>query len=106
MTYRWFELRKGFAGPFTSILQAQFMFLFWIKPRVDRHKVLWIIVAPLVLLFLVQDFLYQVIVATFVFMEWPRDLLFTGRIKRLDKVGDWRAERFKNVLNEIDPGHV
>lgn len=106
MKYSWFEFRENILGPLTSILQIQFMFLFWIKPTVEKYPILWIFAIWPALAFIIQDFLYQVVIATLIFWELPRDWLFTGRISRLSQAGDWRAERFKQVLNENDPGHV
>lgn len=106
MRYSWFEVRYLISAPATLFLLAFFMALSWAKPTVDRYKVLWIPAVPFVAVFLVLDALYQLVIGTWLFLERPRDLLFTGRLKRLDEAGDCRIDRFKRTLNEIDPGHV
>ncbi|PIY28409.1 MAG: hypothetical protein COZ09_10190 [Comamonadaceae bacterium CG_4_10_14_3_um_filter_60_42] len=106
LRYSWFEIRYLIVAPVTLALLVYFMGLFRAKPAVDRYKVLWIIAAPFVVVFLVMDALYQLIIGTWLFLERPRDILFTGRLKRLDEAGDCRVDRFKRTLNEIDPGHV
>ena len=99
----YYEMRYLAAGPFTLLLLVQFAGLFWLDRNVKNAR-WWF--APLVVVFLIEDFLYQVFVGTFLFLERPRDWLFTGRIARMDERGDPRAVRFKRVLNAIDEGHV
>jgi hypothetical protein len=101
MKWTWFELRYGLVFPFWGVMLIQYVALFWLAKRVPR-PVLYIPAA----IFIVENFFFQVVVGTLLFLERPRDLQFTGRIKRMTEAGDERAERFKRVLNESDPGHV
>ena len=95
-----FEIRHLIAAPVTLALLLQFAALAWLMPRLPR-PVFWVIAVP----FIIQDVLYQITVGTFLFWERPREFMFTTRLKRLDGI-DPHVERFKNVLNELDKGHV
>lgn len=75
----------------------------------------WHIKAPLYFYLAVgavADFIFNVLVATVIFVELPRELLFTDRVKRHVTKGNKRqyrfklAQYFKRTLNKIDPGHV
>lgn len=95
-----FEIRHLMAAPVTLALLLQFAALAWLMPRMPR-PVFWVIAVP----FIIQDVIYQITVGTFLFWERPREFMFTTRLKRLDGI-DPNVERFKNVLNELDKGHV
>ena len=46
---------------------------------------------------------------TIMFLEFPRELLFTSRIQRLIYDKGWRGEKaqeWAEIMNEVDPGHV
>lgn len=72
--------------------------------------------APLIVIILVLDVLFNFTAGTLIFRELPRALLFTDRVKRhyrdVTRKGkpqgsDYRAaERWARRLNWIDPGHV
>ncbi|MFU8834024.1 MAG: hypothetical protein ACNA7F_02015 [Roseovarius sp.] len=102
----WFEVRYLIMAPFTLALLVQFAVLMWVQRRVP--KPLLYLFYPAAAVFLVEDFIYQVVVGTFLFLDRPRDVLFTGRLKRLDAQdpADYQVWRFKRVLNALDPGHV
>lgn len=98
-----YEIRYMIAAPFTLVLLVQYVALYWLEDRVPHARwwFFWLVIP-----FLIQNFVFQIVVGTLLFLEWPRDLQFTGRIKRMDEAGDPRAARFKRVLNESDEGHV
>lgn len=56
----------------------------------------------------VCDFLFN-LASTFIFLELPRELLFTGRVSRLKKGDGWRADLAHwvcdNLLSPIEEGH-
>ena len=100
MRFFLFEIRYFLVFVATMSLLLQFALLAWLQPRLPR-VIFW----PLALPFVVQDILYQLIIGTFLFWERPRELFFTTRLKRLDGTNP-HVQRFKDVLNELDEGHV
>lgn len=54
------------------------------------------------------DFLFNV-ASSFLFIEFPKELLFTARVSRHIKATGWRANLARwfceNLLNPFDPGH-
>lgn len=55
------------------------------------------------------DVLFNWIWGTVIFREFPRELMFTARVKRhMSSSGEnrWKAERWASMLNAVDPGHV
>lgn len=73
----------------------------------------WVIKVPVYVaipIFLVADFLFNVLWGTVIFRELPRELLFTYRLKRHWRGGDKRQKRraqpWVQLVNLIDPGHV
>lgn len=93
-----FEVTYLVFAPITLLMLVSFILVDWSR---DNFK-------PLLLLigvpFAIMDILYNIVVGSLLFMEWPREWLFTTRLKR--HIGDWRVERFARVLNKVDPGHV
>ena len=66
-----------------------------------------IIFYPIVVIGLVVDVLFQISVGTVLFLEEPKDWLFTARLIRHVKKDNWRGKlaRFmcKNLLDLFDP---
>lgn len=56
--------------------------------------------------FILADILYNLTIGSFLFWEWPREWLFTSRLKRLHDADVNAAQRFIVVLNTLEPGHV
>lgn len=58
---------------------------------------------------LVLDALYNLIAGTLMFLDPPRELLFTSRLKRYRAGTGWRARLAgwfcRELLNPYDPGH-
>jgi len=79
----------------------QYMALFWFEARVWRP-----LLYPFAAVFILENFLFNTFVGTFLFLEWPKELQFTPRIQRLTNKRDPRALRFARVLNESDKNHV
>lgn len=93
-----FEVTYLVFAPVTLFMLVFFALVDWLR---DKHKVaFWVVGVP----FAILDVIYNVVIGSLLFMEWPREWLFTTRLKR--HVGDWRVERFARVLNKIDAGHV
>lgn len=58
---------------------------------------------------LVFDVLWNWLIGSFIFLEIPRELLFTSRVKRHVRGVGWRqhkAQKWARIMNKIDPGHV
>lgn len=74
--------------------------------------VFWkIVVAPLAVIGLVLDWLFfNWLLGSLMFLELPRELLLTSRVKRHYRTSDgWRrdlATWWRRQLNLIDPGHI
>ena len=74
----------------------------------------WYITVPIYVYLamgLVLDVLWNVIFGTFIFLEFPRELLFTSRVQRHKNKDfrSWRrarAEEWGMILNHIDEGHI
>ena len=55
------------------------------------------------------DIAFNLIAGTILYLELPRELMFTSRCKRHIDSQDWRrsiALWWQRQLNQIDPGHV
>lgn len=98
-----FATRDRLCGPFTVALMWQYAGLYWLDRNVPNAR-LWF--APLVVIFVIENFLYQVFIGTFIFWERPRHPQFTQRIQAMYDRGDPRVASFVQVLNEHDPGHI
>jgi len=61
---------------------------------------------PYLALGVIIDFLFNVIYGTIIFREWPRELLFTSRVKRHVRMGSKKGFEWRDTLNKIMPGHV
>ncbi|TQE99435.1 MAG: hypothetical protein FKY71_08675 [Spiribacter salinus] len=105
MNASWFETRYGLMYIFWLPMLWQYHALYWLQRNVPKP---WIYILYVLLgaPFVVLNFLFNTLVGSFIFLEWPRELQFTARIRRLWRAGDWRATRFAKVLNEGDPGHI
>lgn len=58
---------------------------------------------------LVADVAFNWIWGTVIFREFPKEIVFTSRIKRLVKSDGWRGEKARQwaeFLNAVDPHHV
>lgn len=81
----------------------------------DNHKdeITWRLKIPVYLMFVVgllADVAFNWTVGTVIFLELPKEFVFTDRLKRhwrgdSQKMKD-RAERWVKLVNMIDPGHV
>jgi hypothetical protein len=96
-----FEIRHLIAAPFTLLMLVQFIVLFTLKRYVPK-PVFYVLGFP----FLIQDIVYNVVIGSFIFMERPKEWIFTDRIKRHVQDPDCPSHRFALVLNRFDEGHV
>jgi len=101
MTRPAFEWCYLIAAPVTLWLLLQFSFY----AMLDRFLPRWLVVV-LALPFIVQDVIYNLLIGSLLFWEWPREWLFTDRLKRHDRLGSYGVDRFAVTLNALDPGHV
>lgn len=87
----------------TVLLMWQYAGLYWLDRNVP-HARKWFFL--LILVFIIENFLYQVIIGTLIFGERPRHLQFTQRIQWMHDRGDPRVDRIIDVLNEHDKYHI
>ena len=102
---RWRIMRYLLVGPITFIIYALFAFGFWIFCKVEDtwFDPVWSIVYGLP--FLILDILYNVLIGSFIWWEFPKELLYTDRIKRWDDRSEF-AKVMGEYMNIWDPGHV
>lgn len=66
----------------------------------------WVLLLPLAVLGFVMDFAFNVLIGTAVFLEPPKELLFSSRVQRhVDESNGWRlhvALFFARQLNVFD----
>ena len=98
-----FVTRDRICGLPTVLMMWQYAGLYWLDRNVPNAR-WWF--APLVLVFLIENLIYQVLIGSFIFWERPRHLQFTDRIQWMKDRGDPRVRPFVEVLNEHDPGHI
>ena len=71
------------------------------------NSILWALCVPFVILALIIDFINNIIVFTLLFLELPKELLVTDRLKRhvgKDTIRGKLAQWFgKYILNPFDP---
>jgi len=94
-------------GPITSVLYAYYAVIFTIhhKWKDDLGFVYWVLYFTLGFPFLVLDILYNWIIGTILFAEFPRQWLFTQRLARHKKKGSAYAQHMCKLLDYFDPGH-
>jgi hypothetical protein len=98
-----FVTRDRLMGLPTVLMMWQYAGLYWLDRNVPHARKIF---APLVLIFLIENFVYQVLVGSFIFWDRPRHLQFTQRIQWMADRGDPRVGSFVEVLNEHDKGHI
>lgn len=80
--------------------------------RLKEHRDMldWTIKVPVycaLVLGVLADVVFNLLWGTVIFRELPREFLFTTRLKRQWRENENpRAERWVNIVNLIDPGHV
>lgn len=99
----WFEVRHMIAAPFTLAMLAWFAVYAAIDKVLPRKLVVFL---AFITGFVVADALYNWTVGTFLFLERPREWLFTTRLQRLYDHDVTATQRFVAVLNALDPQHV
>jgi len=100
-----FEIRYLVAAPITVLMLIWFIVLAMLDKAFGR-LMLWTVFAPLSIPFVVLDVLYNWIVGTWLFLDAPRELLFTDRLKRYQFHDMALDDRFVMVLNYFEEGHV
>jgi hypothetical protein len=100
-------------GAFVLVMHAKAL-----RDSGTRLSTFWVVnLMPWAFVGLVLDAAFNATAGTFMFLELPRELLFTSRCKRWFAVGPeetselWRhryrvARWWARQLNQIDPGHV
>jgi len=75
----------------------------------DKIGALWYGLWPFFILALIMDVLFNFVIGTMIFLEIPRELLFTSRCQRHLKSSGWRLRNAHFVctylLNPFDEGH-
>ena len=97
----WFEFWYSVFGPLTAVLQLWFSFYAILNTFLPRSFVVLLAIP-----FIVYDILYNWVVASILFLEFPKETTLTRRIKRLHPMGVYGTDRFKTVANLLDPGHI
>lgn len=100
LTY--FGLWVGVTGWFFALSRA-------IQLRDEEVEFNWVIKVPIwtfLVLGFVVDILFNWLIGTFIFMEFPREFVFTDRVQRQYRKGNKRAAFWVDVLNKIEPGHI
>lgn len=97
----WFTLM----GSFVLVMRAKRMLA-----DGGELSLFWLVnILPWALVGLVLDAAFNATAGTIMYLELPRELLFTSRTKRHRDDEGWRgdvARWWKRQLNQIDPGHV
>lgn len=110
MRIGWFEIRYLIAAPVTLLLLVQYAVGYTIWRRVFDRQETWqayLVLGPAALLFAAQNVLYNVIVASFIFWDWPREMTTSDRLRRYGGGGGhWGLDRMVSTLNYFDPGHI
>ena len=94
---------------------TQFVFewykgVMWLKARRDTLS-FWdkLVAYPFVFLGYILDIVYNIVVGTITFRDFPKELLFTSRLIRYKEQGKgWRYDKaalFGAELNKYDEGH-
>jgi hypothetical protein len=77
------------------------------KSARDRLSRYWkVMLWPLVVIGLVLDVAFNVVFGSLMFLELPRELLFTSRCQRHAHKGSRLALWWAKQLNAFDPGHI
>lgn len=104
--------RHMLVGPISFVMMMYFALLFTIVHKMNyqgKFELKFLPVYPFAFLFLLLDFLYDVFIGTFLFLEWPRMELFTARLSRHKNSENKEYREFAEycckLLNRYDPGH-
>lgn len=57
-------------------------------------------------IFIYLDYWYNKIFGTIMWFEWPKEALYTDRLKRHYEAGSPGARQQANILNKLDEGHI
>lgn len=92
--------------PFTWV---QYLSIMNLKRNRDKlTKPAKVIAYPLLVIGLITDMIYNIVVGSILFVEPPKELLFTSRLKRhINESTGWKQKLAlwfcKNFLNPFDP---
>jgi len=100
----WTYIRHMLCGPITIPVLLYFKLLFVIHGKILPRETAKF--NPLVWVFVIVDILYNWTVGTILFLEFPKEGLFTPRVQRHYNNGDYQAEVIARIVNEIDPQHI
>lgn len=78
----WIEIRHLAVAPVSLVLLLMYWFIMTIHFRVFNENTPWPIYYALGVPFLIFDILYNAICGTFIFLELPKESLFTSRVER------------------------
>jgi hypothetical protein len=92
-------------GSFVLVMRAKRML-----KEGGELSLFWLVnILPWAVIGLALDIAFNATAGTIMYLETPRELLFTARCQRHVDDDDWRgnvARWWQRQLNQIDPGHV
>jgi hypothetical protein len=97
-------IRHGFCFPFTFPMMISLLALSKIHKEFLPRWTAWF--NPLFYIFVILDVVYNIVVGSVLFWEWPKEWLFTTRVQRRVDQGDNHAIFIGHVLNRLDPNHI
>jgi hypothetical protein len=99
-------------GPISWFVLMCYAVLFGILRKMNYNghfELKFIPIYPLAAAFILLDVLFNLIIGSFVFLERPREFLFTDRLKRHKAGPDGDYKEFAiyicKIMNRYDPGH-
>jgi len=97
-----------FAFYITVVLWALYLAVMNLKRNRDKAtKTTWIMAFPVLIVGVIIDILFNWVIGSVIFLEFPRETVFTARLSRHSGCGTWRAkiaEWFcKHFLDAFDP---
>jgi hypothetical protein len=104
--------RHMLVGPISYVMMLYFAAIFILLAKMNYQKKFewkFLPIYPFAYFFLFLDFIYNVTVGTFLFLELPREILFTARLERHKKSDNKDYREFAwyacGLLERYDPGH-
>lgn len=93
-------------GPVTAAVYLFYAFSMTLYHQLrGTPPVFWVVAFFIGLPFMIIDVLYNWTVGTILFVEFPRELLYTSRLQRHKTYGSEFAASCCQILNRWDEGH-
>jgi hypothetical protein len=105
--------RHMILGPISFMVLAFYAIIFTIIHKMNyKGKFEWkfLPLYPFVIIFAIVDLIYNITIGTLLFLELPKELLFTSRLKRHKNGPDGDNKDFaiyvcSKLMDRYDPGH-